>query len=98
ALAADDTAVLEQLAEQTYHSLGVEGQQCIEFPLRQLQKSPPAILRRVVALAVQHFGAPPPSAERLAAVQTLVWPPVSKASPARPIQCRGRVSVDLTQD
>lgn len=98
ALAADDTAVLEQLAEQTYHSLGVEGQQCIEFPLRQLQKLQPAILRRVVALAVQHFGAPTPSAERLAAVQTLVWPPVGKASSAGPIQLEGHLSVYRKKD
>src|SRR5699024_12331938 len=89
ALDADETAVLEQRAEQTYHSLRVEGQQCIESPLRQLQKLQPAILRRVVALAVQHIGATTPSAERLDTVKALVGPPIGKASSVGPRQIEG---------
>src|SRR5699024_512177 len=98
ALAADDTAALEQQAEQIYQGLGIEGKQRIELPLGQLQKLQPAILRRVVALAVQHLGAPAPSAERLAAIQTLVWPPVGKASSAGPIQLEGHLGVYRKKD
>lgn len=93
ALAADDTDVLEELAAETYNALAVEEPTQIHFPLFQVQALKPAILRRVVALAVQHFDAPQPSAERLAAIQDLVFPPIGRASSAGPVQLEGHVSV-----
>lgn len=96
ALAADDADVLEELAADTYHALAVENTTHVEFRLGQMQALKPAILRRVVASAVQHFDAPQPSAERLAAVQDLVFPPVGRASSAGPVQLEGHVSVYRT--
>ncbi|MDN6148080.1 MAG: tRNA lysidine(34) synthetase TilS [Yaniella sp.] len=93
ALAADDMDVLEEFAAETYCALAVEETTQIHFPLRELQVLKPAILRRVVALAVQHFDAPQPSAERLAAIQNLVFPPIGRASSAGPVQIEGHVSV-----
>ncbi|HEY4535594.1 MAG TPA: tRNA lysidine(34) synthetase TilS [Enteractinococcus sp.] len=92
-LAAEDATVLEEIARSTYHDLAEVGQEQISFPLKALQQLPPAILRRVVALAVQHFGAPQPSFERLAAIQDLVLPPVGRASSAGPIQLEGHVNL-----
>lgn len=93
ALAADDMDVLEEFAAETYRALAVEETTQIHFPLREVQVLKPAILRRVVALAVQHFDAPQPSAERLAAIQNLVFPPIGRASSAGPVQLEGHVSV-----
>ena len=93
ALAADDLDVLEELAAQTYAKLAVTTATTIHFPLRQMQDLKPAILRRVVAHAVQQFHAPQPSAERLSAVQNLVFPPMGRASSAGPVQLEGHVSV-----
>lgn len=93
ALAADDLDVLEDLAAEAYGALAVAETTRIHFPLAQMQGLKPAILRRVVALAVQHFGAPQPSAERLAAVQSLVFPPIGRASSPGPVQLEGHVSV-----
>lgn len=92
-LAADDTDVLEELAAETYDALAVEEPAQIYFPLLQIQALKPAILRRVLAIAVQYFEAPQPSAERLAAIQDLVCPPVGRASSAGPVQLEGHVSV-----
>lgn len=93
ALAADDAEVLESLAEDTYQELADEQDDRTYFPLPQLQGLKPAILRRVMAMAVQRFGAPQPSAERLWAIQQLVLPPIGRASSAGPIQLEGHVSL-----
>lgn len=92
-LAADDADVLEDIAQNTYRELVVEEPQQLSFPLKALQRLQPAILRRVVAIAVQHFGAPQPSFERLAAIEELISPPVGRASSAGPIQLEGHVSL-----
>ena len=92
-LAADDAEVLEDLADQTYRDLVTEEPYQLSFPLKALQQLQPAILRRVLAIAVQHFGAPQPSFERLAAIQQLVFPPVGRASSPGPIQLEGHVSL-----
>lgn len=93
ALAADDADVLEELATETFLNLAVIEPEQISFPLTALQQLKPAILRRVLALAVQHFQAPQPSFERLAAIEELVFPPVGRASSAGPIQLEGQLSV-----
>lgn len=93
ALAADDTDVLEELAEDTYGRLAVAEKDHVYFPLAQLQVLKPAILRRVLAIAVQYLGAPQPSAERLWAIQALVSPPLGRASSPGPIQVEGHVSL-----
>ena len=93
ALAADDADVLEELAAETFHALAVIDKDHLSFSLVALQQTKPAILRRVLALAVQHFGAPQPSFERLGAIQELIFPPVGKASSAGPIQVEGHLSV-----
>ncbi len=92
-LAADDANVLEQIAHDTYRQLSVEEPDQVSFPLKVLQQLQPAILRRVIAIAVQHFGAPQPSFERLVAIQELVFPPVGRASSPGPIQLEGHVSL-----
>lgn len=92
-LAADDAVVLEDIARDAYRDLVVEEPQQLSFPLKSLQRLKPAILRRVVAIAVQHFGAPQPSFERLAAIEELIFPPVGRASSAGPIQLEGHVSL-----
>lgn len=93
ALAADDADVLEELAAQTYGALAVEAPTQVHFPLAQLQALKPAILRRVLVLAVQHFDVPQPSAERLVAIQNLVFPPIGRASSAGPVQLEGHLNV-----
>lgn len=93
ALAADDAEVLDDLAADTYRELVIEEHDQTSFLLAQLQALKPAILRRVVAIAVQRFGAPQPSAERLWAIEKLVFPPVGRASSAGPIQLEGHVSL-----
>lgn len=97
ALAADDADLLEQQAKETFRSLAMLAQDHVSFELRSLQATHPAILRRVLALAVQHCGAPQPSFERLQALQELVFPPVGKASSAGPIQLEGHVSAYRTK-
>lgn len=92
-LAAEDADVLDELAEETYQRIVVEEAAQTSFPLAELQALKPAILRRVVAIAVQRLGAPQPSAERLYAIQELVLPPVGRASSAGPIQLAGHVSL-----
>ena len=92
-LAADDAAVLEDIADATYRELVTEEPHQLSFPLKALQRLPPAILRRVIAIAVQHFGAPQPSFERLAAIQELVFPPLGRSSSSGPIQLEGHVSL-----
>src|SRR5699024_10306915 len=93
ALAADDAEVLDDLAADTYRELVIEEHDQTSFLLAQLQALKPAILRRVVAIEVQRFGAPQPSAERLWAIEKLVFPPVGRASSAGPIQLDGHVSL-----
>lgn len=93
ALASDDAAVLDDLAAETFRALAVETPDQLSFPLADLQQLQPAILRRVLALAVQYFGAPQPTFERLRAIQELIFPPVGRASSAGPIQLEGHVSL-----
>lgn len=97
ALAADDADVLDELADETYRELAIQQDDQTYFQLGHLQALRPAILRRVVAIAVRHFGAPQPSAERLWAIQELVLPPVGRASSAGPIQLEGHVSLYRTK-
>ena len=92
ALAADDADLLEQQAQETFCALAVVAADQVRFDLSSLQKTHPAILRRVLALAVQHCGGSQPSYERLQALQELVFPPVGKASSAGPIQLEGHLS------
>src|SRR5699024_11511881 len=88
-----DLDLLEDLADQSYSKLSATTATTIPFPLRQMQDLKPSILRRVVTHAVQQFHAPQPSAERLSAVQNLVFPPMGRASSAGPVQLEGHVSV-----
>lgn len=93
ALAADDADLLDDLAAETYHELAKVGSGHISFELPALQETHRAILRRILAMAVQRLGAPQPAYERLAALQELVFPPVGKSSSAGPIQLEGHVQV-----
>ncbi|GAA4478892.1 hypothetical protein GCM10023190_21050 [Enteractinococcus fodinae] len=91
-LAADDADLLDAQAAEAFEAMAhIEGDR-ISFQLETLQTSHPAILRRVLALAVQHFGAPQPSFERLRSLQELIFPPVGRASSAGPIQLEGHLS------
>src|SRR5699024_12592945 len=64
ALASDDAAVLDDLAAETFRALAVETPDQLSFPLADLQQLQPAILRRVLARAVQYIGAHEPTSER----------------------------------
>lgn len=92
-LAADDADALDELAEQAFEQLAQTHSTQIDFPLAALREQPPAIMRRVLAIAAQHFGAPQPSFERLKAVEELIFPPFGRASSAGPIQLEGHVNV-----
>lgn len=92
ALAADDADFLEEHAATAFRDLADLEATRVTFDLKALQTTHPAILRRVLALAVQHLGGPQPSYERLQALQDLVFPPVGRASSAGPIQLEGHVS------
>lgn len=91
-LAADDADLLDAQAGEAFHTMAHIEADRISFQLEALQTSHPAILRRILALAVQHFGAPQPSFERLRALQELIFPPVGRASSAGPIQLDGHLS------
>lgn len=92
ALAADDADLLDEQTADTFHKLAQVKEHQISFQLRALQGTHPALLRRVLAMAVQHLGAPQPSFERLRALQELVFPPIGRASSAGPIQLEGHLS------
>lgn len=91
-LAADDADLLDAQAAEAFHTMAAIQNDQISFQLAALQTSHPAILRRVLGLAVQHFGAPQPTFERLRALQDLIFPPVGRASSAGPIQLEGHLS------
>lgn len=93
ALAADDAAYLDAQAQQTFEQLASHTTGQLSFRLSDLQVLSPAILRRVIALAAQYFGAPQPTFERLRLAQELIFPPVGRSSSAGPIQFEGHVSL-----
>lgn len=93
ALAADDAAFLDAHAQTAFEKLATDEDGRLSFRLSTLQELSPAILRRVLALAAQYFGAPQPSFERLRMAQELIFPPVGRSSSAGPIQFEGHVSL-----
>lgn len=89
-IAAEDAAYLEQEAQQVFAALledpGTEGQ--LRMDLAALHRAPPAIRRRVIALAVVAAGGSAPSFERLGAVEKLL---VTEGS-AGPVELEGHLS------
>ncbi len=88
-IAAEDAAYLEEQAKEVFARLledpGADGS--IRFDLGRLSAVPPAIRRRVIALAVVAVGGSTPSSERIAAVEGLL----GKQGSAGPVQLEGHV-------
>ncbi|GAA1141889.1 tRNA lysidine(34) synthetase TilS [Nesterenkonia lutea] len=89
-IAAEDAAYLEEEAKQVFAALledpGAQGQ--LRMDLAALHRAPPAIRRRVIALAVVAAGGATPSYERLGAVEKLL---LAQGS-AGPVELEGRLS------
>ncbi|MCH8563377.1 tRNA lysidine(34) synthetase TilS [Nesterenkonia sp. YGD6] len=89
-IAAEDAAYLDQEAKAHFELLledpGLQGQ--LRMALPALLGAPPAIRRRVIALAVVAAGGANPSFERLGAVEKLL----AKTGSAGPIELEGGVS------
>lgn len=88
-IAGEDAAYLEEAAKARFALLledpGAEGQ--LRMELQALGKEPPAIRRRVIALAVVAAGGATPSYERLTAVEKLL----ARTGSAGPIELEGGV-------
>jgi len=89
-IAAEDAAYLEAEAKACFARLledpGPQGQ--LRLDLDALQTAPPAIRRRVIALAVVAAGGATPSYERLGSVEKLLI----KRGSAGPVELEGQVS------
>lgn len=79
-----DAAALERFTELAEISAGE-----ILLPLRSLEKLPPAMRHRVLALAATELGADHPSMERILAVERLL----QRRGSAGPVQLVGKVEV-----
>lgn len=88
-IAAEDAAYLEAQAKEVFARLledpGADGS--IRFDLGRLSEEPPAVRRRVIALAAVAVGGARPSSERIAAVEGLL----GKQGSAGPVQLEGHV-------
>lgn len=90
-IAADDAAYLEAEAKARFPQLLEDPDEsgAIRLKLQQLRGEPPAIRRRIIALAVVAVGGSNPSYERLTAAEKLV----TGSRSAGPIQMEGEVSI-----
>lgn len=90
-IAAADAQYLEEQAKTAFTQLleDPDPQGRLRLKLKGLQDWPPAIRRRVIALAVVACGAPAPTAERIAAVEKLV----TGSKSAGPVQLEGHLQV-----
>lgn len=90
-IAAEDAAYLEAQAKEAFARLLEDPDAAgnLRLDLKKLSAEPPAVRRRVIALAVVAAGGSSPSSERIAAVEGLL----SKQGSAGPVQLEGHVSV-----
>ncbi|GAA4918153.1 tRNA lysidine(34) synthetase TilS [Nesterenkonia rhizosphaerae] len=90
-IAAADAAYLEQDAKEVFAQLLEDPDHTgtLRLKLKPLREEPPAIRRRVLALAAVAVGAPNPSFERLTAAEKLI----TGSRSAGPVQLEGEVSV-----
>lgn len=91
AIAAEDADHLEAQAKEVFPALLEDPDHTgtLRLQLRPLRAEPPAIRRRVIALAVAAAGGANPSYERLTAAERLV----TGSRSAGPVQMEGRVSI-----
>ncbi len=91
AIAAEDAAYLESQAKEIFPTLleDPDASGALRLQLKGLRAQPPAIRRRIVALAAVAAGAPAPSSERLQAVERLA----SGSRSRGPVQLEGELEV-----